>query len=202
MKNLIKISCLLVILFTMCTTSANTTDKKLDVEPAELKRMSTFLSNFIEVGLDNFDIKTIENEELIYFGVMHNYKNNFKSRFVQCTQPERQYQAAIDPKYASESVKKYFDLELKKHGDALDEVQYDGKRYYVPLADGDIVRCARVKEVYQTDSGLLRMIGEVYYEDNEGVEEITGTMEAVAKPYKYGGKNTWAIMSLRAVDKE
>jgi hypothetical protein len=39
------------------------------------------------------------------------------------------------------------------------------------------------------------MTGELYNADDE--DDKLGAFKAVAKPYKYGGKNTWAIISLK-----
>ena len=61
----------------------------------ELKLMSTFLSNFTELGFYDFDVKKSGGDDamhlgnpsepnLIRFGVMHNYVNNFKTRIKKC----------------------------------------------------------------------------------------------------------------------
>ena len=46
---------------------------------AELKLMSTFLSNFTELGFMNFEAKELTNEDdpadMIRFGIWHNYIN-------------------------------------------------------------------------------------------------------------------------------
>ena len=47
---------------------------------SEMKRMSVFVSNFIEVGMNHIDIDDISDSELAFFGIWHNWHNNFKSR--------------------------------------------------------------------------------------------------------------------------
>ena len=42
------------------------------------------------------------------------------------------------------------------------------------------------------------MSGETYYPDHEDIEG--NTFIAIAEPYKYNGKNTWAILSLEVED--
>jgi hypothetical protein len=52
-----------------------------------------------------------------------------------------------------------------------------------------------VKEASKNGSGQIIMTGELYNADDES--DILGTFVAAAKPYKYDGKNTWAIISLK-----
>ncbi|MDY4033652.1 MAG: hypothetical protein SOY64_11450, partial [Pyramidobacter sp.] len=100
--------------------------KTLDPGAAELKRMSIFLSNFTELGYYGFDVgedgsdgllhmKSEEGlAELIRFGVWHNYANNFKSRVKRCADKNCPYGSlTIDGKFVAETVKKYFDIDLK-----------------------------------------------------------------------------------------
>ena len=51
----------------------------------EMARMGTFLSNFTEQGMYNVNINNVTDEELVHFGIWHNYINNFKSRIRRCT---------------------------------------------------------------------------------------------------------------------
>lgn len=51
---------------------------------SELKRMSTFVSNFTELGMMNFHVDDLSDSELADFGIWHNYRNNFKSRIQHC----------------------------------------------------------------------------------------------------------------------
>ena len=51
---------------------------------SELKRMSTFLSNFTELGMMNFYADDLSDGELARFGIWHNYVNNYKTRVKYC----------------------------------------------------------------------------------------------------------------------
>ena len=162
--------------------------------PSERKRMSVFISNFIEVGMTDIDIDNITDSELAYFGIWHNYRNNFKSRIQRCPDRDCPYGSLmIDKKYVAESVKKYFDLDIR-HTSAENESlgHYDGKYYHFDGADGESMQ-ARVLESYKRGNTIV-MKGETYYADHEDLEGESFT--ARAKPYKFGGKNTWAIISL------
>ena len=93
----------------------------------QLKLMSTFISNFTEQGFYDFDVKKgndgdgllhlggdPSHPDLIRFGIRHNYINNFKSRIKNCTKKNCEYGSlTIEGKFVAESVKKYFDINLK-----------------------------------------------------------------------------------------
>lgn len=176
-------------------------EKRINVKADELKRMSIFLSNFVEVGLLDFDVKTITPEELIHFGVRHNYINNFKSRIIPCKNKHCEYGTlTIDKKYVTESIKKYFDKNFNDHGSSSDftPVHYDGRLYHLFGSDGgDVFAKAEVMAVFDDGLGHLRMIGDLINVNHDGSEEKTGTFSAYAKPYRFNGKDTWSIISFR-----
>ena len=166
---------------------------------SEMKKMSVFISNFTEVGMRQIDADYISDRELAFFGIWHNWHNNFKSRIQKCPDKNCPYGGyIIDKKYVAESVEKYFDAELNhqstedpRHG------HYDGKRYYhFDGADGEAVQ-ARVTQVSRRGDKII-MRGETYWPDNDEIEGRPFT--ATAKPYKYNGKNTWAILTLEVED--
>ena len=158
----------------------------------EMARMGTFISNFTELGMYDIDIDTITSEELVHFGVWHNYINNRNSRVKRCSKKKCPYgELVIDKKYVAESVRKYFDVVLE-HASTEDE-HYDGKVYHFAAADG-VPDYADVQEVSR-NGNVITMRGEVY---SSGVgEEKVASFIARAKPYKFKGKNTWAILSLK-----
>ena len=45
-------------------------------ESSEIKRMGIFISNFTELGMFEIDIDSIEDTDLILFGIGHNVINN------------------------------------------------------------------------------------------------------------------------------
>ena len=174
---------------------------------AELKKMSTFLSNFTEVGMRDFDVSTITRDALIHFGVQHNNINNFKSRVVQCKINGCPHGSlAIDAKYVDETIKKYFAKNFKDHGSVKPDYDYDKeylyyfdkKQYHYEGADGEAVVYARVEKVSKNASGQIVMTGELY--NAEDKSDKRGSFKALAKPHKYNGKDTWAILSLKTLD--
>jgi hypothetical protein len=180
-----------------------------DFSKDDLKRMSVFLSNFTELSMYTFDTATVTSDELINFGVRHNDVNNNKSRIKSCQLKDCPYGSeTIDAKYVTESIKKYFDVDFKDHANVKPNFKYfaeylyyfDGSRYYFSGADGDTPYYARVEEADTNNAGQVIMKGILYNADDES--DIYGSFEAVAKPHKFGGKNTWAIISLKTEKRE
>ncbi len=68
-----------------CILAAMVCSSAFGVYRSELERMSTFISNFTELGYYNIiNADTISDEELVHFGVWHNCTNNFDSRIKRC----------------------------------------------------------------------------------------------------------------------
>lgn len=167
---------------------------------SELRKMSVFISNFTEVGLYNIDIDDISDGELAHFGIWHNWKNN-DSRIQKCPNKRCPYgRYVIDKKYVAESVRKYFDLDIRHNNAKIDGTlsgHYDGKRYYhFEGATGEAVQ-ARVTNV-RRNGGVITMRGKTYNPDNEEIEGRAFTATAV--PYRYNGKDTWSILTLETED--
>ena len=169
---------------------------------ADLKKMSTFLSNFTELGFMSFDAKELTNEkdpaDMIRFGIWHNYVNNFKSRISQCKKKDCEWGSlVIEGKYVAETIKKYFDVDYKKLASVTESDPpyfYDGKLYHFEGADGEAVYYARVSEAEKNTKGQIVMRGEIYNAEDEN--DLLGSFEALTKPHKFGGKDTWAILSM------
>lgn len=186
-----KILCAFSLVF-MFTLSASA------YSPAELKRMSVFISNFTETGMYNFNIDDLSDTDLAEFGIWHNYRNNIKTRIKRCPDKNCPYGSlTVDKKFVAESVRKYFDLDINhRNVDDKRYLHYDGNVYHFEGADGESVQ-ARVYEAERKGNFII-MRGETYYLDHEDIEGTPFT--AKAKPYKFNGKNTWAIISLNTED--
>ena len=163
--------------------------------PSELQRMSTFISNFTETGLYNFDdVDDLPNSELIRFGIWHNYVNNYKTRIKPCQQNCGYGSLIVDGKHVAESVRKYFNRGIRHDSirQGRDFLYYDGQYYHFEGADGESLQA--VVTDARNRGGLVVMRGYTYYADHE--DERGADFTATAKPYKYNGKNTWSIVSL------
>ncbi|MBR0167963.1 MAG: hypothetical protein IJQ08_04775 [Synergistaceae bacterium] len=164
----------------------------------ELKRMGIFLSNFTELGMYDIDIDTVEDADLIRFGIGHNVINNPKSTLKRCNLRDCEYGSSLMSGAAvAASVRKYFDLEVR-HKNVLGhspEAGYDGDNYHFNARDWheDTVYYAEVQNVRQ-GRGFVQMDGELY--NIKRKSDRPAYFVAKAKPYRYNGKNTWAILSL------
>ena len=173
----------------------------------EMKRMSIFISNFTEQGLYDFDVERESDgmlwlggpdaaPDLIRFGIRHNYINNFKSRIKRCSKKNCEYGSfTLDGKFVQESVKKYCDLDLKNQSVMESDPSYycDGKLYHFNGEDGEAVYYAEVTSASR-NGDEIDMSGEIYNVKDK--KDRPATFQAVARPYKWKGKDTWSIVHL------
>ena len=163
---------------------------KLDADTA--KRMGIFISNFTE--LDMYEIPHVSamtGDELVYFGVGHNWINNPKQ-----IKKARGGKVSVDNKRVADAVKKYFALDLGNPRSAVyDGVEYSFAKgaYAFPTPGKKTVYYARVTAAYR-DGDEIIMTGDVYNLKNPA--EVRGPFYAYTKAWKWGGKNTWALISL------
>ena len=96
----------------------------------------------------------------------------------------------------AESVKKYFDLDVKnKTVTGNPEAIFDGRSYHFDAQEWkpDDVYYAEVQDV-RRGRGFVQMEGELY--NIKKKSDRPAWFTAKAKPYRYNGKNTWSILSL------
>ena len=182
------------------------------VSQKELDRMGIFISNFTEVGMFDFDLEEDGDDtamhlgapdnfgELLYFGIMHNYINAPKS-IKKCRDKNCEYgDLTVPGSSVVNAVKKYFDIEIKAQSDLnrTPAIYYDktDKLYHFEKPElPDPTYYAQVKNVRPSANGkIVTMTGEIYNFNKKS--ERPATFTATAKPHKWQGKNTWAILSL------
>ncbi|MBO4312834.1 MAG: hypothetical protein J5838_00925 [Desulfovibrio sp.] len=213
MKNSVKKVLLFCLAMGLCSALYAAGAQAADFSQAQLKQMSTFLSNFTELGFRDFDVKKDGNDDvlhlggdpsapdLIRFGIWHNYVNNYKSRIKPCPTKGCKYGSlVIDGKYVAESVKKYFGINLKNASVEQSDPPYhfDGSLYHFEGADGEAVYYAEVKKATQ-DGDVVRMTGDLY--NAEDKNDRPATFEATARPCKWNGKDTWMILSMKTTQR-
>ncbi|MBR1437194.1 MAG: hypothetical protein IJ587_01535 [Synergistaceae bacterium] len=165
----------------------------------ETKLMSTFISNFTELGMYYIDIDEITNEDLIAFGIGHNVINNAKSTVKRCGLKNCEYGPSLMSGAAVKaSVKKYFDVDVNNESLDTDRLsaEFDGMNYHFNAAEWrpNTVYYADVKSVTR-GKYFVQMDGELYNVKRKSDRPALFT--AKAKPYKYNGKDTWSIITLR-----
>ena len=178
-----------------------------DFPASQLKKMSTFLSNFTEVGMSNFTAEEVLDPknpaEMIHFGIRHHWLNTFQRTIKPSNDNDRQYgDVMIDGVYVKESLKRYFDYDLKELPSVVDPndpqryLYYsDGVRYYFSAGDGDPIYYAQVTKAVRLPDGNIQMTGYIY--NTEEPSDITGSFTALARPHTWKGKATWAIISMK-----
>ncbi|MFA5405080.1 MAG: hypothetical protein WC358_09115 [Ignavibacteria bacterium] len=119
----------------------NSASKEVKLIPEEQKKLNVFFSNFSEVNLKPFTIASITDEDLINFGVLHNYKNNFK-----LFEKVDNSNVKIKEDNISASIQKYFDRKINSHKSTSD-YKYKNGYYFVPLADGEAFTFSQVEKM-------------------------------------------------------
>lgn len=171
-----------------------------------LKKMGVFLSNFTECFVYN---NTRENmikhpENIISFGICHNYVNNFRGRFVEvpgCTVSSTDDKCAngtmmIDRKFINESSRRYLNYDLKEFM-SVENGYYDGHNFRIHPADGEMVRQVEVLEAVPQDDGTILVKGSTYIPDMDETPSNTPDLTAVIKPHTWNNKETWSLISIK-----
>ncbi|MBO7410372.1 MAG: hypothetical protein J6T92_00455, partial [Ottowia sp.] len=184
-----------------------------DFSAADLKRMSTFVSEVTEVFPWDFDMRKKDGDrpDLSYFGVAHNFIHNRASRVKPCPKKGCKYgNAVMEAKFVAETARKYFDLEVKHHSttdsDSPAPVHFDGRLYHFDTNEfiddeSPAVYYAEVTRAVR-EGGVIRMTGNIYEGRNAGEPpRITDFFVVTAKPHKWNGEDTWAILSLMTEDR-
>ena len=170
---------------------------------AQMKKMSTFLSNFTEAGMSDFTAEEVLDPknpaEMIRFGIRHHWLNTFQ-RTIKPSNDRQHEGEMIDGVYVKESLKRYFDYDLKelpsvKYPDDSECYYSDGIRYYFNGADGEAIYYAKVTKAVRLPDGRIQMTGHLY--NIEEPSDILGTFTALARPHTWKGKATWAIISMK-----
>ena len=161
----------------------------------DLRQMSDFVSSFIEIDYYNFDSQNITMDELLNFGIWHNYMNNMN--LIEHVQNDS-YDSAISAKDVEAAVRKYFALPVKHQSINFEGSVYPFRNgmYYFHAADGVPSR-ADVQEAVRKGN-VITMRGKIIFNNTDNEDEILGEFVATAKPHKWKGKNTWAILSLKS----
>ena len=209
----------ILILCTLCVMVL--TGTSYGASRQEMKKLGVFLSNFTEAGYFNFDIRAENSNddndglahlgmpenvtELARFGIVHNLINNYKTRIKKCR--DRNCESGpltIEKKYVSESVRKYFGLDL----DAMDldyiaddvtaEFSYDGRLFHFDAESfrepgNEAVYYAEVEDVDST--GRYTAVSGYVYDTKKTTKE-RGTFSAMVIPSMWQGKSSWLIIRM------
>ena len=180
-----------------------------DFPASQLKKMSTFLSNFTEVGMRDFTAEEVLDPknpaEMVRFCIWHHWLNTHH-RTIKPSNDRQHGDAMIDGVYVKESLKRYFNYDLKEPLPSVvdpDDPQgnsyySDGDHYYFYNSygpGGDPAYYAQVTKAVRLPDGNIQMTGYIY--NAEEPSDITGSFTALARPHTWKGKATWAIISMK-----
>jgi len=132
-----------------------TVGKEVVMSSAEQKKLNVFFSNFSEVGLEPFTEDNIIDEELIKFGILHNFINNY-NLFLPSGNDLKLKDDVI-----SESVEKYFGKTFTAHKSTRD-YKYKNGYYFVLNADGEAYTFSQVTGVNQISENKYVALINIY----------------------------------------
>lgn len=139
------------------------------------KALNIFFSNFSETDLKSFtQDKGAGDEEMIRFGVLHNYINKF-SKFEKLDE----YNVKIKKEFVDETSKKYFGKTILNHK-AIEGIKFSKGFYSIPLADGEAYTFSQIDQLFD--------IGEQKYKAEVTVYTASSgwTGDSHADPATYG----------------
>lgn len=106
----------------------------------EKKKLNVFFSNFSEINLQTISSKKLNNTDLIYFGVYHEYINNYK-HFESING-----KAKIKKEYVSKAVAKYFGITISKD-QSIDEIEFANDYYIISEASGETFMFSQIESI-------------------------------------------------------
>lgn len=171
----------------------------------ELKNMSTFLSNFTELGYYNLaaaDLAKPEHyDDAVRFGIWHNYINNFKSMIHDCKVKNCPYGTlTIKVSDVKASIKRYFGVDLvldKSAGKENFPFHLDGGLFHFQGADGEAVYYASVKDANK-NGDVWTAIGDLY--NPEDKKDVPGRFTAHFRDSEWNGKKTYVLIDIGSAE--
>lgn len=151
---------ILTSLFVIVLFSNNFTfgeEKEVKLTRGEWEKLNTFFSNFSEVFLKPFEKGQISNKELVRFGVLHNFWNNYK---LFC--PYNSSYLKLDKKYVEATVEKYFGIKSITHESSGDITYKDGY-YIIPDGSGEVYIFSQVTKFIELGNGYYVAHLNIYY---------------------------------------
>lgn len=129
--------------------------KEVTLSAAEQKKLNIFFSNFSEAYLAPFTAGNISDDELIKFGVLHNFINNRKD-----FQKSGDY-LMVTFDAVSKAIEKYFGKPFKAHKPTKD-FKYKGGYYFIQDADGEAFTFSQVASMSDAGGDKYTALVNVY----------------------------------------
>ncbi|BFH64418.1 hypothetical protein PAJ34TS1_50100 [Paenibacillus azoreducens] len=156
----------------------------------EMKKIGTFLSNFTELHFKRLNSGNLNYSDLIYFGVLHNFENNYASTVSNSGGGK----LFISKSSVEQSIYKYFNIKFKNHK-TVQGFKFNGKGYVFEGASGAPIDYVKALNVYDMGSNKLVIYGELYNPDNPAAGTY-GSVDAVIKKVTEGNKTRYVLDAL------
>jgi tetratricopeptide (TPR) repeat protein len=151
--------------------SETVTDIFPDMTKAEHKTLHTFLSNFSELGMGDFDANNYTDDELISFAIWHTDRNSYN---LIVSSDIEHYSGKISAERVESVVERYFGIRVKhKSVGYIDDPKhwnygrytylYEGGYYYYMGADGEPLRWAQATMLIDNRDGTYTAYYDQYY---------------------------------------
>jgi hypothetical protein len=118
--------------------------QEVRLSPAERKKFNRFFCNFSESYVPPFSRKPgPKNEDLIRFGVFHNWIN----RLDMWKKTGDGSFSRIPARYIEESIDKFFGIKKVRHQTIDESITYRDGYYYFPNADGEAITFSQMNRL-------------------------------------------------------
>lgn len=150
-------------------------EKEVSLTRGEWEKLNTFFSNFSEVFLKPFEKGQISNKELVRFGVLHNFWNNYK-----LFRPYNSSYLKLDKKYVEATVEKYFGVKSITHESSGDITYKDGY-YIIPDGSGEVYSFSQVTKFIELGNGYYVAHLNIYYANSGFTGDPHGNLKTWQK---------------------
>ena len=135
----------------------------------EWKKLNVFFSNFSEVFLDSFSEGEVTNDELIRYGISHNYHNN-----PNLIEKVSSTSGRLAARYVEASVKKYFGIAQVMHH-SIEWHDYKDGYYSIAYASGEAYCFSQVTKLIDVGEGDYDAYANVYVASSGFIGDPHGT---------------------------
>lgn len=155
-------------------------EKEINMDQDTKKKLDTFFSNFSEVSLKPFEKGQISESELIWFGIYHNWLNNYNLFTIEGSK------AYIGEDAVYSSIKKYFGVEVNKPASGF---SYSNGLYQITAATGEAYRFSQIVKLVDKGNGFFAADVNLY----EASSGFTGNPHGTVEEWKSEAEGPYDI---------
>lgn len=154
-------------------TETQSQGKEISLDQDTRKKLNTFFSNFSEAWVEPFEKGQISDSELLWFGIIHNWKNNMDLFRIEGSK------AYIEENSVYSSIKKYFDIDVEKPQDGFsyNYFSYNNGFYQIQAASGEAYRFSQIVRLVDKSNGYYAAFVNIYEASSGFVGNPHGTLD-------------------------